>query len=335
MSGKWVPPSLRRRREEERKRKELGRTAPERTVRSPDAQRVRFAIDDKIHVVNKLTPTQIRGSYRDPEGEDGPDYCYIGQQRKTRLCAFRLNVLCKKTFLTWREYTHTKRAATDSNAMDKFGSPTTSTGPIPIRSVSSQSVGKQIPIIKAGSNPETCERRDQATDTTPRPHSFPRVGLELMPRAGMKRDSPGGTMASPSKRACVMLDKLKLGSPLFGRSSSCGPPSSGPRFRERSVHSEANGTGSIHHRFKPLVLPPTPPSSSASLRPDTKNNVRSFTIPERRRTEQKHQQPEQQKKVTQRIFSSSGDGTEPNMISQQQQQQQPPEPWLSHQGART
>jgi len=28
---------------------------------------------------------------------------------------------------------------------------------------------------------------------------------------GMKRDSPAGAVASPSKRTCLMLNKLKLG----------------------------------------------------------------------------------------------------------------------------
>lgn len=97
----------------------------------------------------------------------------------------------------------------------------------------------------------------------------------------MKRDSPAGAMASPSKKTCILMDKLELGkvqhincsntyvrtttgSPHIGRSSSSG-----------GAQSESSKTG--RKIFKPLHLPPTPPSILSSDQQDTKN-VRSYSL---------------------------------------------------------
>mmetsp|Transcript_16017 Transcript_16017/g.28751 ORF Transcript_16017/g.28751 Transcript_16017/m.28751 type:complete len:482 (+) Transcript_16017:88-1533(+) len=305
MSGRWVPPSVRRKRAAEAAKKareaEKGESqTPARpvqtvmTVQSPDAKKVRFAIDDKVRVVEKLTWPEIRGDFRDPEGEHGPDYCYLGQERKTRLLAFYRNHLYKSVFVAWKNHvrdvrlapephtqpqpqpqaqpqqqsqpqpqpqpqqqsqiqpppqliaaagsTTTSSGAGNSLTIDTFGSARTSSAPIKISrsapvdirsmsagnvdtspSFSSSHVGADKSPIVGGLKAEKKRsgriflhrprRPDKAVEKL-RPHSFPKEVIQ--PRAGMKRDYPA-SIQSPSKRSCVLLEKLRLGSPLGGR----------------------------------------------------------------------------------------------------------------------
>lgn len=182
------------------------------TVKSPDADKVRFTIDDQVRHVEKLTWTQIRGDYREPEGEHGPDYGYLGQARNTRLVGFYRKFLVRKLLRVWQRHAQD----TASKSLDFYGSPTTTSCPKPIGRVTLETTSSTEPQ-RVMSNPDDNDSRVPLAVESPssRPHSFPRNDTKA--RAGMKRDSPLGGLTSPSKRSCVLLEKLKLGSPLHRR----------------------------------------------------------------------------------------------------------------------
>eukprot|EP00471_Norrisiella_sphaerica_P014421 CAMPEP_0184501712 /NCGR_PEP_ID=MMETSP0113_2-20130426/48406_1 /TAXON_ID=91329 /ORGANISM="Norrisiella sphaerica, Strain BC52" /LENGTH=334 /DNA_ID=CAMNT_0026890575 /DNA_START=245 /DNA_END=1249 /DNA_ORIENTATION=+ len=263
---KWVPPSVRRKRAEEealRKERETGREVARPreegiTVRSPDAKRVRFAVDDQVHIVKKLSWTQIRGDHRDPNGEDGPDYCFLGQERKTRLSGFYRNYLRKRAFVAW----HTLASSSKEGTLDSFGSPSTQAVPISFKSKSSAKNARHTSLpFSVG------DRLGEASARVlTRPRSFPEIGLDSVQRAGMKRDSPANAVASPSKRTCLMLDKLNLESPLFGRNRSSKP-------EERGGHIPSPDQQSL----RPLQLPRS--SKEGSERLDRKNRMRTLHLP--------------------------------------------------------
>jgi len=138
---------------------------------------------------------------------------------------FYRNYLCADTFKAWRDYT---KKRLDEIGMDDLGSPTTSTRPIPIEI---ENVDNETPLGKVGSNPDYRVKDPRVSIPVQRPHSYPSILPDIRPpRPGKKRDSPG-LLASPSKRSCVMLEKLKLGSPLANSTSN-------PRFSYDSSHSQ-------------------------------------------------------------------------------------------------
>jgi len=220
------------------------------TVKSPDAKRVRFSIDDQVHRVEKLSWTQIRGDYRNPEGENGPDYCYMGQNRASRLQAFYRKSMCSHAFRTWRE--HTKqirrfRGQRDVSSLNTQDDEKRTGVRIEKKklTVNTHDSALETPVqhptwASAPASNNTPNKTQNSTQNTyqfdPKPgtgnrnrnqnqnHSSfnnnrPRRSASSSScsnytlssgQLGMKRDSPL-LLASPSKRSCVMLSRLQLG----------------------------------------------------------------------------------------------------------------------------
>ena len=62
---------------------------------------MRFALDNTVHLVVRLTWEQLRGDLRDPRGD--PDYGYLGQMRANRLAAFCEDFALRKALGLWRQ----------------------------------------------------------------------------------------------------------------------------------------------------------------------------------------------------------------------------------------
>lgn len=137
------------------------------------------------------------GDYRDPEGENGPDYGYLGQQRSIRLSQFWVKHTKRKAFFKWRAGTNQTRRPSAA-AASSSGSP-----PVP------------NPKLRVAVRAEEEKAAPAAVPLTIRASAAPAsTGSPL--RQGVKRDeSPVNMTSSPSKRTCSLLERLKLGSPLL------------------------------------------------------------------------------------------------------------------------
>mmetsp|Transcript_5509 Transcript_5509/g.7684 ORF Transcript_5509/g.7684 Transcript_5509/m.7684 type:complete len:220 (-) Transcript_5509:345-1004(-) len=67
--------------------------------RKQGEKRVRFCEDDEVKLIQKLTMTDIRGDWREPDTD--PDFCSIGQARHRRLSQFAEKMRARKLLLLW------------------------------------------------------------------------------------------------------------------------------------------------------------------------------------------------------------------------------------------
>merc|ERR1711975_60749 len=76
------------------------------------ASRVRFALDDDVHIVERFSFGMIRGDLRHP------DYSTIGQCRHKRLSAFAEDCALLKMFTAWVDAV--REEDSDSELSDEF-----------------------------------------------------------------------------------------------------------------------------------------------------------------------------------------------------------------------
>jgi len=85
----------------------------QQTIKSENASLVRFALEDEVHVVEKLKFHELRGDIRNPEGDD-PDWCTIGQARNCRLTQFAETSVAIKALRAWSRHSSKPRQASYS-----------------------------------------------------------------------------------------------------------------------------------------------------------------------------------------------------------------------------
>lgn len=83
------------------------------TIKSENASIVRFALEDKVHEVDKLKFLELRGDIRNPEGDD-PDWSTIGQARNSRLTQFAEMFVAIKALRAWSQHSSKPRQASYS-----------------------------------------------------------------------------------------------------------------------------------------------------------------------------------------------------------------------------
>lgn len=75
--------------------------AIKQTIKSENATRVEFDLEDKVILFPKMRFDELRGDIRNPKGVD-PDWCTIGQARNCRLTQFAETFVAIKALRAWR-----------------------------------------------------------------------------------------------------------------------------------------------------------------------------------------------------------------------------------------
>ena len=70
------------------------------TIKPYNSSKVRFTLEDTVHLVARLPFDALRGDVRNPAGGD-PDYLSIGQARNFRLCRFAETYIGVKALRAW------------------------------------------------------------------------------------------------------------------------------------------------------------------------------------------------------------------------------------------
>ena len=81
-------------------------------LKPPHCEKLRFALDDVVHCVERFAFSDLRGDLRHPEGSD-PDWCTIAEARHRRLQGFRErtcgSVSADAAFLAWQRLARASR----------------------------------------------------------------------------------------------------------------------------------------------------------------------------------------------------------------------------------
>jgi len=73
------------------------------TIKSGNASKVRFTLEDQVFVVEKLPFDALRGDLRQPNGPD-PDWYSLGMARHRRLSEFAENFVAIKALQAWSNH---------------------------------------------------------------------------------------------------------------------------------------------------------------------------------------------------------------------------------------
>mmetsp|Transcript_6627 Transcript_6627/g.10152 ORF Transcript_6627/g.10152 Transcript_6627/m.10152 type:complete len:213 (+) Transcript_6627:117-755(+) len=94
---------VRRRRRKKKKKRKKRRVGGDTkgTWGGMSTKTVTFKEEPEIKFVEKLTWTQIRGDFREPNGPD-PDYGFIAQQRYKKLCRIGERLMLRRCLKRWR-----------------------------------------------------------------------------------------------------------------------------------------------------------------------------------------------------------------------------------------